>query len=210
MNILTDITGIILVGGKSRRMGRDKAFLPVDDRPLVAPVIDLFRASFSRVVLVGDRQERFADLGVPVVSDIYPGSALGGLYTGLAHAETRYTFVASCDLPFPQQGVLRYLCSLRSGFDVVLPTSTAGLEPLFALYSRTCLVPMRRNLEMGKFNIRGFFQDVRVKEVASRDLERIDPTGSCFVNINTPQEYGRILRCESESQLHQSNAGLSA
>ncbi len=199
MKILTDITGVILVGGKSRRMGRDKAFLPVDGRPLIAPAIDLFRENFPRVILVGDRQERFKDFGMPVVPDIYPGSALGGLYSALASAETRYVFVASCDLPFPQLSVLRYLCSLRAGFDVVLPVSKTGPEPLFALYSLSCLEPMRQSLENGRLNIRGFFHGVRVKEVASKELDRIDPMNSCFVNINTPHEYNQIFSSTSDT-----------
>ena len=78
-----DITGVILVGGKSRRMGRDKAFLDVAGKSLFERVLEVFRESFDRIVLVGDREERFAAYGLPVLPDIYPGSSLGGLYTGL-------------------------------------------------------------------------------------------------------------------------------
>ena len=76
-----DITGVILVGGKSRRMGRDKAFLEVAGKPLIERVLEVFRNSFTQVILVGNREERFAGYGLPVLPDIYPGSALGGLYT---------------------------------------------------------------------------------------------------------------------------------
>ena len=101
---LHDITGVILVGGKSRRMGRDKAFLQIVGKTLFERVLEIFRESFDRIVLVGDRAERFAAYDLPVLPDIYPGSALGGLYTALYHAETEYIFVSSCDLPFSQQG----------------------------------------------------------------------------------------------------------
>ena len=81
---LHDITGVILVGGKSSRMGQDKAFLEIAGRPLFERVLEVFRECFDRIVLVGDRVERFAGYGLPVLPDIYPGSALGGtLYRAL-------------------------------------------------------------------------------------------------------------------------------
>src|SRR6266496_3487290 len=136
-----DITGVILVGGKSRRMGRDKAFLEVSGKPLFERVLTVFRESFDRIVLVGDREDRFTGYGLPVVPDIYPGSALGGLYTGLHHATTEYVFVAPCDLIFPDGELLRYLCSLKDGYDAVVAAPGHGFEPLFALYAKSCLEP---------------------------------------------------------------------
>lgn len=192
MKQLTDVSGVILVGGKSRRMGKDKAFLEVGDQPLIAPVVDLFRDNFLRVVLVGDRPELFAYFGLPVVSDIYPGSSLGGLHAGLAQAGTRYIFVASCDMPFPCQPLLRYLCSLRAGYDVVVPKGPSGYEPLFAVYSRDCLVTMERHLKNNRLSIRNLYPHVRVREVEASELERLDPAGSCFVNINTPEDLAHL------------------
>lgn len=200
MKTFTDITGIILVGGKSRRMGRDKAFLEVGDRPLVAPVIELFRENFSRVVLVGDRPGRFSGFGLPVVPDTYPGSSLGGLHAGLAHARTNHIFVASCDMPFPCQPLLRYLCSLRAGSDVVVPKGAGGYEPLFAVYSRNCLGPMERHLESGRLNIRSIYPHVRVRDVGSAELERLDPAGTCFVNVNTPEDLANLGSAAGEEQ----------
>ena len=186
-----DITGVILVGGKSRRMGRDKAFLKVGGIPIFERILAVFRKSFERAVLVGDREERFAGYGLPVLPDIYPGSSLGGLYTGLYHAETEYVFVSSCDIPFPSEEVLRYLCSLRHGFDAVVPTTALGYEPLFALYSKSCLEPIRTLLERGDFCAYAYYPQVRVRYVPYEELAHFDRDGRAFLNVNTPEEFAK-------------------
>ncbi len=187
-----DITGVILVGGKSRRMGRDKALLEVAGRLLIERVLELFRENFKRVILVGDRAERFAGFGLPVLPDICPGSALGGIFTGLNVAETDYIFVAPCDLPFPNACVLRYLCSLGSGFDAVVPKTALGYEPLFALYSKSCLAPMWGQLESGDFCACAYYPQVRVRYVPYEELAHLDWDGKAFLNINTPEEFAKI------------------
>lgn len=187
-----DITGVILVGGKSRRMGKDKAFLEVAGKPLFEIVKELFQANFERLLLVGDRAERFARYGLPVEPDIYPGSSLGGLYTGLYHAETEHVFVSSCDLPFPNAEVLRYLCSLKEGFDAVVPTTSYGYEPLFALYAKSCLPPIKAQLESGEFCAFAYYPQVRIRYVTSRELAPFDRDGRAFLNLNTPQEYANL------------------
>ncbi len=187
-----DITGVILVGGKSRRMGRDKALLEFGGKPLVERVLAVFRECFGRVVLVGDREERFAAYGLPVQPDIYPGSALGGLYTGLFHAVTDHVFVSSCDIPYPSAAVVRYLCKLREGYDAVVPLTGDSFEPLFALYAKSCLIPMLKLLERRNFCVYDFYPDIRVRYVPGTELAHLDPDGRCFRNINTPEELARL------------------
>lgn len=187
-----DVTGVILVGGKSRRMGKDKAFLTVGGKPLFEIVLELFRDNFDRLLLVGDREERFADYGLPVVPDIYPGSSLGGLYTGLHRAGTEHVFVASCDLPCPSAEVLRYLCSLKEGYDAVVPSTNYGYEPLFALYAKSCLAPIKAQLERGEFCAFAYYPEIRVRYVPTEELAPFDPGGKAFLNLNTPQEYAKI------------------
>lgn len=185
----SDITGIILVGGKSRRMGRDKAFLTIDGQPIVERILTVFRDNFAEVVLVGGPEERYATYGFPHVPDIYPGSSLGGLYSGLFRAGTEYVFVASCDLPYPNGDLLRYFCSLRAGYDAVVPVSASGYEPLFALYRKSCLGPMQSLLERGNFCAYGYFPDINVRYVPQHELAALDREGTAFVNINTPAQY---------------------
>ncbi|MEW6333460.1 MAG: molybdenum cofactor guanylyltransferase [Thermodesulfobacteriota bacterium] len=189
-----DITGVILVGGKSRRMGQDKAFLQIAGKPLFERVLEVFRESFDRIVLVGNRAQRFAGYGLPVLPDIYPGSALGGLYTGLYHAKTDQVFVGSCDMPFPNRAVVGYLCSLQSGFDAVVPVREHGFEPLFALYARSCLEPMRRLLESGHFCAYEYYPQIRVRYVPRREMAHLDRDGKSFWNLNTPEDLEKIRK----------------
>ena len=191
-DVRQNITGIILIGGKSRRMGRDKAFLEFAGKPLFERVLETFRECFDRIMLVGDREERFAHYGVPFMRDIFHGGALGGLYTGLHFSATEYIFVSPCDLPFPNKDMIRYLCSLRHGFDAVVPDTAHGFEPLFALYSRTCLGPIRRQFEKGNLCVYDFYPAILTRYISDEELRHLDPGGRCFLNINTPEEFARI------------------
>jgi molybdopterin-guanine dinucleotide biosynthesis protein A len=184
-----DMTAVILVGGKSRRMGEDKAFLEIEGVPLFERVLAVCREVFARVILIGGQGARFAGYGLPVHPDIYPGSALGGLYTGLVQAGTPYVFAAACDLPFPSSTVARHLASLRDGFDAVVPRSAEGFEPLFAVYARTCLEPMRRLLEQGNFRIYDLYTELNVRYVPMDELARLAGDERALVNVNTPEEF---------------------
>ncbi|QWV95639.1 molybdenum cofactor guanylyltransferase [Geomonas oryzisoli] len=186
--VADDITGVILVGGKSRRMGRDKAFLQMQGKPLFERVLDLFRGSFAKVLLVGDRSERFSSYSLTVLPDLIPGSSLGGVYTGLSGADSEWIFVSSCDLPFPSVAILRHLCSLREGYDAVVPKTGQGYEPLFALYSKRCLEPIQKLLEGGECCAYAWYPQVRVREVGPEEIARLDPTGTAFLNLNTPED----------------------
>lgn len=190
--IFKDTTGVILVGGKSRRMGKDKAFLKVEGITFFEKILKVFKENFIQVLLAGDKEERFADYNLQHFPDIYPGSSLGGLYTGLYNAKTEYVFVSSCDLPFPNEDVLRYLYSLKTGFDAVVPCSIYGYEPLFALYSKSCLEPIRGQLVRGEYCAYAYYPEIRVRSVSSDELSELNPDGSAFMNINTPEDFAKI------------------
>ena len=187
-----DITGVILVGGKSRRMGKDKAFLKVEGIPFFERILNVLRESFNQIVLVGDREERFSDYGLPVFSDIYPGSSLGGLYTGLYNAKTEYVFVSSCDLPFPNREIIRYLCLLKDGYDAVVPSTIYGYEPLFALYSKSCIEPIRMQLNSDECCAYAYYPGISVRYILPKELTTFDLSGRAFMNINTPEEFAKI------------------
>lgn len=189
-----DVTGVILVGGKSSRMGRDKALLPVDGEILVEKVLATLTSSLRTVLLIGDRPERFGKYGLAVCPDIFPGSALGGLYTGLLRAETPCIFASACDLPFASPRILRHLISVgEEGFDAVVPLTGTRPEPLFALYRKNCLAPMKELLEARNYRIRDLFPRVRVRFVPREELAEFDDGGRAFLNVNTVEEYEAIL-----------------
>lgn len=187
--LFSDITGVILVGGKSRRMGQDKAFLPVEGMPVIERIIQTLQGCFKQLLLVGDRPERFAQYHLPVVPDSCPGSSLGGLYTGLHTANTDRIFVISCDVPFPNPDLIQHICADIETYDAVIPATQGGLEPLFALYHKACLPAMQAALEAGNFRITALLQQLQIKTIAPEQLGQIDATGRSLLNINTPDEY---------------------
>lgn len=184
-----EITGVILVGGKSRRMGQDKAFLEIDGLPLIERQIQALQGCFENLLLVGDQPERFTQFNIPVVPDLSPGSSLGGLFTGLHQAPTDLVFVSSCDIPFPSQGLIRLICSQGGAWDAVVPVTARGPEPLFALYRRSCLPAMRQALEKGDYRITALLQQLQVTEIGPDQLALLDSADRCLLNLNTPEDY---------------------
>lgn len=170
-------------------MGRDKAFLPADGKPFVERLLAVLHDCFQQLLLAGDRPERFEPYQVPVVPDIYPGSSLGGLYTALQHAETDRVFVTSCDMPFISPDIIRLICSCRGKYDAVVPATERGLEPLCALYAKSCLPVMQQALQAGNYRITAVLQQLEVQYLSPELLQTVDPVGRGLININTPEEY---------------------
>lgn len=184
-----DVTGVILAGGRSRRMGRDKATLEIAGATLFARTLTMLRRLFPHVLIAGDRPDLVRP-GVPCVPDIYPGSALGGIHGGLSAAATDWIFVVPCDLAFPDPELVRFILGHRGGCDIVLPRTPAGLEPVFALYHRNCLPAMEEMLARGDYRIYDFYDQVRVRYLDAATL----PVGwqRALLNLNTPEDLRRM------------------
>lgn len=185
----TDMTGVLLAGGRSVRMGCDKARIELAGQTLVSRSLDLLRRYFSRVLIAGDRPD-LAQPGIPAIPDIYPGSSLGGLHTGLRAAETDWIFVVPCDMPYPDPRILELLASRRNGFDAVVPRTPNGYEPVFALYRKRCLPIMEAMLQDGRYRIHDFYQELNVHFLDWQQLP--DGWQRSLLNINTPAELARI------------------
>ncbi len=184
-----DVTGVILAGGKSRRMGTDKALLEVGGVPLIERVARVFRRLFHRTLLVTNDPDLYREAGFPVYTDIHPDrGSLVGIYTGLLKAETPHVFCASCDMPFLNESLIRFLIDLRAGFDWVLPFSDQGREPLHAVYGRGCIAPMKKRIEEDRLAIMGIFDQVRTRRVEPEEAAGFDPKFLSFMNCNTPED----------------------
>lgn len=186
-----DVTGVLLAGGKSRRMGRDKAMLEVFGEPMFRRTLKLLEDFFSTILIAGDRPD-LAPSGIPVVPDIYPGSALGGLHTGLKTAKTDWIFVVPCDMPCPDIRIMELLLQNRNGHDAVVPRTAAGYEPVFALYHKNCLPHMESMLQQDQFRIYDFYQRINIRYLDENQL----PEGwqKSLFNINTPDDFNRIAK----------------
>ena len=204
-----ELTAVILVGGKSTRLGQDKVFVEIGGQPMIQRVVGRLQAVAAHFVLVAaepvaDPQARY---GVPAlaVADRYPGKgSLGGLYSGLAAAPTEWAFVMAVDMPFVNPALVDYLAKLTDGYDLVLPIVAGRPEPAHALYSKRCLEPIEHKILSDQLKMIGFHDQVRVRQVNERDLRRHDPELRSFLNINRPSDLERAR------QLAAAEAGLAS
>lgn len=190
------MTSIVLAGGKSLRLGRDKVSEKVGGESLIQRVVDrLTPLSSELVVVIAQGQSRpklDSNIELKVVSDIYPGcGSMGGIYTGLAAASSFHSLAVACDMPFLVAPLLRYLMGLAPDYDIVIPRTEKGLEPLHAVYSKNCLAPMKSLMQRGKLRIAEFFAQVRVRFVEKEEIDRFDPQRLSFLNVNTLLELER-------------------
>jgi molybdopterin-guanine dinucleotide biosynthesis protein A len=184
------ITGVILAGGKSSRMRQNKALMSFGGKRLVDRVVEVMRSVFDDLLMVTNTPEVYADLGVPMVRDVWPDKgSLGGVYSAIYHVATPYCLVVACDMPFLQAAVLRYLLTQINDYDVVVPDVLGELQTLHAIYIKACLQPIERRLATNRLRIVGFFPDVRVRTVTASELAPYDPALLAFQNLNTPEEF---------------------
>ncbi len=180
-------TGIILAGGKNLRMGKNKAFLEINGRRIIDRTKDLFLEVFDEVLLVTNSPLEYVDLNLRMVADLIPErGSLGGIYTGLFHSSHAHAFAAACDMPFLNRSLIRRLIQLAPKFDIVIPKTKDGLQPLHAVYSQNCLPFMEELLRRNNLKIIDFFHRVDVREVPTEEILPFDPDLKAFLNINTP------------------------
>ena len=172
-------------------MGYDKTRIEIGGHPLHVRSLDLLCQYFATVLIAGDRPD-LARPDIPSIPDIYPGSALGGLYTGLDSAQTDWIFVAPCDMPYPDRRILELLIKYRNGYDAVVPRTPQGYEPVFALYHKSCLPHMKTMLQQGQYRIYDFYQSINIYYLESQHM----PNGweRSLLNINTPEQLEQLQK----------------
>ena len=192
------VSGVILAGGLSRRLGRDKALVSISDQPLIQRVIERVEQLSQEIVVVVADQNRAADLPLAkehrVVLDRYPGTgSLGGIFSGLDAASNGWTLVVACDMPFLNLALLRRMMALTEDADAVVPLIDGRPEPTHALYSKACLPFIEPRLISGDLKISGFYDQVRVRYLSEEDVAALDPEFLSFFNVNTPEDLDRAL-----------------
>ena len=188
-----DVTCIILAGGASRRMGRDKAFIQIEGIRLLDYVYKKCRELFSEIIIVTNQPQQFVDYQTPVVPDEIPGiGSIGGLYTGLRRASNYYSFCVACDMPFLNPELIALIIEKRRNNDVIIPRTRAGLEPLHALYSKRCIEPLKKYIEKGDLKISNILAEVKVRYCNEEEIKKVDPSLLSFMNVNTKKELFKI------------------
>ncbi|MBI9076362.1 MAG: molybdenum cofactor guanylyltransferase [Desulfatibacillum sp.] len=181
----------ILAGGVNSRMkGRNKAFLNIQGRPIIDHLTERLAGFFREIIIISNDPLQYLDYDYPVYSDLSTRRcSLNGVHTALNCAVLPNVFMVPCDLPFLQAGMVKLLLTEQDPkFDIIIPQTPAGFEPLCAIYSRKCLKPAARMLETRNLSIRSFFSQVRVKAIPEGKLRAADPELLSFMNVNTPQD----------------------
>ena len=190
-----DGEGFILAGGRSGRLGRDKAFLRYCGSPLIEVARRCLESLGLPVTIVADSRERFRTLGLPVLVDRVSGAGpLGAVFTALAASQSRDNYFIPCDTPLVPPRLYRVLAGAGCDFDVVVPRDAAGgLHPLCAYYSRTAVDPIRRLLEAGARRVDSVLEaeDLRVHVLSAAEWNLPDEG---FLNVNTPADWERLQR----------------
>jgi len=189
MDRLSEVSAVILAGGKSRRMGMDKALLQYQRQSLLLRAIEFLTGLFPEVLVASCDPRRYPDLPVPCVPDELPGEgALVGIHAGLKAAKNQVVFVMACDHPFPQAELVRHLVQVAPDADLTIPSTARGFEPLFAVYGKTCLPFIALMVAEGERRIRLLMDLVNARQINENELRRFDPELASFININTPDD----------------------
>ncbi len=186
--MISDCTAVILAGGDSRRMGQDKAMLPLGGKTLLQHVSDSVVPMFSQVI-VSVREPR-AGLDLPQVCDALPdGGPLAGLVAALERIETPWLFAVGCDMPFVSPQVIEALALQRAGHQAVVPVVQGHPQPLAAFYARDCLDAIRDiHAGGGKQSLRALLERLDVCYVDEAQLKEFDPQLRSFFDLDTPAD----------------------
>jgi molybdopterin-guanine dinucleotide biosynthesis protein A len=170
-------------------MGRDKALLPWAGSTLLDLTVERLRACCSTVAILCGPEPRYGDRGLPLVRDRVEGAGpLGAVLTGLEWMEGGAGLFLAVDVPHVPVALLSHLLGLADEADVVVPVTSRGPEPLCAVYTAACLEAVRGRVEAGQLKMTAFWPDVRVREVAEREIARFGDPATLFRNINTPED----------------------
>ena len=188
------LTAAVLAGGRSLRMGIDKALLAVDGEPLVVRVVGVVRTVCAHTLVITNRPETLTEVGLPsdvviLADEVAYQGPLGGLATAMAAAEDEWVLAIAADMPHLEPAVIRALWDVREGVDMVLPVGEKGPEPLLALYRvAACLPAARAALATGRRRIVALSATLRVAELPLEALRAVDPDLRSLLNVNTPED----------------------
>jgi molybdopterin-guanine dinucleotide biosynthesis protein A len=189
------VVGFAVAGGRSRRMGRDKATLPWGEGDLLDHALDRLRTVTRDVRILSGPTPAYENRGVPVAVDVATDiGAMAALVTALrALPAGGSALLLAVDLPLVPSVLLGHLVAARDGFDAVVPISARGAEPLCAIYGAACLPPVERSVAGGDYKMTGFWPHARIREIDLATLRTFGDPDGLFLNVNAPEEYRAAL-----------------
>lgn len=200
--IAQNYSGIVLAGGlNSRHQGRNKATIPVGGERIIDRIIRVLKKLFDDLIIVTNNPAVYEGLDVSLTGDCFETRcSLTGIHAGLRSAGHERAFVMACDAPFIQLPLIQALLVMdHPSFDITVPQTTAGYEPLCSIYSKRCLPVIERHLKLGLYQVSGMFPCLKVATVNEQYLREADPELTSFFNVNTPN---LVSIADAMSSLH--------
>ena len=189
--MIDSVTGVILAGGKSSRMGKDKALLPYQVKRLIDAPIETLTGLFSHVVLSVRDPLDYAEYALPKIADQYADiGPMGGICSVLKSGRERI-FCVACDMPYLNEALITYLCGFTD-FDAVIPVWDKREEMLHAVYSNTLVPVFEQAIRSGQYKLANAVASAQVRYIEPDEIRRFDPDGECFRNVNTPDDYEKL------------------
>ena len=190
--IISGISGVLLAGGRSRRMGQDKRRLTVGGKPLFQRALSVFQELFPQIIVVVAEDSSVTEgLQHQVVSDLIPGKGpMGGLYTGLSFSQNPYVFLAACDMPFLSPPLVLRLCENTKDSDVSMVQLRTGFQPMQGVYSKKCLSPLKDLIEKDQLQMQNLLDSsgLSINIVDQETIKDLDENFVSFINVNTPSD----------------------
>lgn len=184
------ISGIVLSGGKSSRMGTNKSLLLLHDKPVIMHIVEELQTISEEVYVITNDPQTYEFIGQPMLSDRYKNKGpLAGLETALYHVEADAYMIAACDMPFIDQQVYSYLLQQLDGYDAVVPIYDGQVHPLSGIYKKDVLRHIQHQLERNRLRVNSFFDYIHVKYVETYDDICEHVLHKHFFNMNHPDEY---------------------
>lgn len=170
--------------------GKNKALLSVGGHTILNRLYNTFQGLFDEVLLVTNDPLQYLSQDLTIVTDLFSiRSSLTGIHAGLVHASAPHAFITACDTPFlKKELIMALLEELEPKWDVIMPVTEKGNQPLCTIYSKRCIKPIEHQLKNQDPKILKFFPKVKVKEIPEAQLRKVDPGLASFFNINTPED----------------------
>jgi len=190
MENITDISGFVLAGGKSSRLGTDKALLIIQNESLLARMIGLIRPHCQTLAISGQNLD-YENFNLVMVPDLFPNCGpIAGIYSSLLYSLNDWNLIVSVDVPFLNDDLIGLLLANIGEYDCIIPTHHAGIEPLVGLYNRRILPAIKDMIDNGDYKLTRFLEIVNTRYVDCSELLRIYPR--LFMNINRIEDYRSI------------------
>lgn len=192
--IFRNITGIILAGGKSTRIGVNKSLLNFGDKTFIEIISDTLTEIFSRVIIISDERNTYEFLSLEIYPDIFKNKGpLSGIHSGLVNSDTERNFIISCDMPLISNKLIKFISEFQSDKDIIVTSAENSIQPLCGIYSKSVITVIE---EILTDDIKKNYSVKRLLDIS--DTEIIDITESeiynrnTFLNINKKQDYQYI------------------